>query len=51
MSAQFSSDVKRMQDAFASKNEPFDILMASGRYTGIKHVFEEQYGGFLAMFS
>ncbi|KAL3458889.1 hypothetical protein BJX64DRAFT_291796 [Aspergillus heterothallicus] len=51
MSAQFSSDAKRMQHGFASRNGLFGALMAAGGYSGIKRVFEEPYGGFLTMFS
>ncbi|KAL4978836.1 hypothetical protein BDW66DRAFT_164134 [Aspergillus desertorum] len=51
MSAQFSSDVKRMQHGFASRNGLFGALLAAGGYSGIKNVFEEPYGGFLAAFS
>lgn len=50
MSAQFGSDVKRMQHGFASRNGLFAALMAEGGYVGIKNVFEEPYGGFLAVF-
>ncbi|CAL5873592.1 uncharacterized protein PFLUO_LOCUS7873 [Penicillium psychrofluorescens] len=50
MSAQFGSDVKRMQHGFASRNGLFAALMAEGGYTGIKNVFEEPYGGYLAVF-
>ncbi|KAL1968444.1 hypothetical protein VTN77DRAFT_1973 [Rasamsonia byssochlamydoides] len=50
MSAQFGSDVKRMQHGFAARNGLFAALMAKGNYVGIKRVFEEPYGGFLAVF-
>ena len=50
MSAQFGSDVKRMQHGFAARNGLFAALLAKGGYTGIKKVFEEPYGGFLAAF-
>ncbi|KAJ5124319.1 uncharacterized protein N7515_008144 [Penicillium bovifimosum] len=50
MSAQFGSDVKRMQHGFAARNGLFAALLAKGGYTGIKEVFEEPYGGFLAAF-
>jgi aconitate decarboxylase len=50
MSAQFGSDVKRMQHGFAARNGLFAALLANGRYIGIKKVFEEPYGGFLAAF-
>jgi aconitate decarboxylase len=50
MSAQFGSDVKRMQHGFAARNGLFAALLAKGGYAGIKQVFEEPYGGFLAVF-
>lgn len=50
MSAQFGSDVKRMQHGFAARNGLFSALLARKGYTGIKNVFDEQYGGFLAVF-
>lgn len=50
MSAQFGSDVKRMQHGFAARNGLFAALMAQGGYVGIKNVYEEPYGGFLAAF-
>ncbi|KAL4805134.1 hypothetical protein BDV18DRAFT_25355 [Aspergillus unguis] len=51
MAAQFSSDAKRMQHGFAARNGLFGALLAAGGYSGIKGVFEEEYGGFLEMFS
>jgi aconitate decarboxylase len=50
MSAQFGSDAKRMQHGFAARNGLFAALLAKQGYTGIKNVYEESYGGFLAMF-
>lgn len=50
MSAQYESDVKRMQHGFASRNGLFAALMARGSYIGIKQVYERPYGGFLAAF-
>lgn len=50
MSAQYESDVKRMQHGFASRNGLFAALLAKSDYAGIKNVFEEPYGGFLAVF-
>ena len=50
MSAQFGSDVKRMQHGFAARNGLFAALLAQNGYRGIKNVYEEGYGGFLAMF-
>jgi aconitate decarboxylase len=51
MSAQFESDVKRMQHGFASRNGLLAAILAKGGYVGIKKVYEREYGGFLAMFS
>lgn len=51
MSAQFESDAKRMQHGFAARNGLFGVLMAKEGYTGIKRVYEREYGGFLEMFS
>ena len=50
MSAQFESEVKRMQHGFAARNGLFAALMAKGGYVGIKKVYERPYGGFLAVF-
>lgn len=50
MSAQFGSDVKRMQHGFAARNGLFAALLAENGYRGIKRVYEEEYGGYLAMF-
>ena len=51
MSAQFESDVKRMQHGFAARNGLMAALLAKGGYVGIKRVFEREYGGFLKQFS
>jgi aconitate decarboxylase len=50
MAAQFEAMCKRMHHGFASRNGLFSALMAAGGYTGIKRVFERDYGGFLSMF-
>jgi aconitate decarboxylase len=50
MSAQFGSDVKRMQHGFAARNGIFAALMAEGGYIGINNIFEEPYGGSLSTF-
>lgn len=50
MSAQFGSDVKRMQHGFAARNGLFAALLAQNGYRGIKNVYEEGYGGYLAVF-
>ncbi|KAF2092772.1 2-methylcitrate dehydratase PrpD [Rhizodiscina lignyota] len=51
MSAQFGSEVKRMQHGFAARNGLLAALLARGGYVGIKRVFEQDYGGFLKQFS
>lgn len=51
MSAQFESDVKRMQHGFAARNGLLGVFLAQSGYVGIKRVFERDYGGFLDMFS
>jgi len=51
MSAQFESEVKRMQHGFASRNGLLAAILAKGGYMGIKKVYEREYGGFLEMFS
>jgi aconitate decarboxylase len=51
MSAQFESDVKRMQHGFAARNGLLGAMLARGGYVGIKKVYEREYGGFLDMFS
>lgn len=51
MSAQFESDVKRMQHGFAARNGLLGAFLARTGYVGIKKVFEREYGGFLSQFS
>ena len=51
MSAQYESEVKRMQHGFAARNGLFAALLARQGYVGIKKVYERSYGGFLAQFS
>ena len=51
MSAQFESDAKRMQHGFATRNGLLGAMLARQGYTGIKCVYEREYGGFLAQFS
>lgn len=51
MSAQFGSDVKRMQHGFAARNGLLGAVLARQGYSGIEGVFERSYGGFLEMFS
>lgn len=50
MSAQYESEVKRMQHGFAARNGLFAALMARSGYIGIKKVLERPYGGYLAVF-
>jgi aconitate decarboxylase len=50
MSAQFESEVKRMQHGFAARNGLLAALLARGGYVGIKEVLEREYGGYWAMF-
>lgn len=51
MSAQFESEVKRMQHGFAARNGLLAAMLARGGYVGIKRVYEREYGGFLKQFS
>lgn len=50
MSAQYGSNLKRMQHGFASRNGLFSALMASQGYTAMKGVLELPYGGFISTF-
>jgi 2-methylcitrate dehydratase PrpD len=50
MAAQFESMCKRMQHGFAARNGLYAAHLAAARYTGIKRVFEREYGGYLAVF-
>jgi aconitate decarboxylase len=50
MSAQFESMVKRMQHGFAARNGLTAAALAAAGYTGIKRVFEREYGGYLSTF-
>lgn len=50
MSAQYGSNLKRMQHGFATRNGLFSALMASQGYTAMKGVLELPYGGFLSTF-
>ncbi|PWY76667.1 immune-responsive protein [Aspergillus eucalypticola CBS 122712] len=51
MSAQFESMVKRMQHGFASRSGVLATYLAKQGFTGIKEIFDREYGGFLKMFS
>jgi 2-methylcitrate dehydratase PrpD len=50
MAAQFDSMGKRMQHGFAARNGVLAATLAASGYTGIKQVFEREYGGFLSTF-
>jgi 2-methylcitrate dehydratase PrpD len=50
MAAQYEAMSKRMQHGFAARNGFYAAGLAAGRYTGIKRVFEREYGGFLSVF-
>jgi aconitate decarboxylase len=50
MAAQFGSMGKRMQHGFAARNGLLAATLAAAGYTGIKEVFEREYGGFLSTF-
>jgi aconitate decarboxylase len=50
MSAQFEAMCKRMHHGFSSRNGYYSAMLAAGGYTGIKRVFEREYGGFLSVF-
>lgn len=50
MAAQYEAMSKRMHHGFAARNGLYAALLAAGGYTGIKRVFEREYGGFLSTF-
>ncbi|HEY2059487.1 MAG TPA: MmgE/PrpD family protein [Amycolatopsis sp.] len=50
MAAQYEAMSKRMQHGFAARNGFYAARLAAGGYTGIKAVFEREYGGFLSVF-
>jgi 2-methylcitrate dehydratase PrpD len=50
MAAQYESMGKRMQHGFAVRNGLYAAHLAAAGYTGIKRVFEREYGGFLSVF-
>jgi aconitate decarboxylase len=50
MAAQFEAMSKRMHHGMASRNGLYAAVLAQGGYTGIKRVFEREYGGFLSTF-
>lgn len=50
MAAQYEAMSKRMHHGFAARNGLYAAHLAAGGYTGIKRVFERDYGGFLSTF-
>ncbi|NKJ00971.1 MmgE/PrpD family protein [Novosphingobium sp. SG707] len=50
MAAQFEAMSKRMHHGFSARAGYSAAMLASAGYTGIKRVYERDYGGFLAMF-
>jgi len=50
MAAQFEAMCKRMHHGFSARNGLYAAFLAAGGYTGIKRVFERDYGGFLSTF-
>jgi 2-methylcitrate dehydratase PrpD len=50
MAAQFEAMSKRMHHGFAARNGFYAAGLAAAGYTGIKRVFERDYGGFLSVF-
>ncbi len=50
MAAQFEAMCKRMHHGFSARAGLYAAWLAADGYTGIKRVFEREYGGFLATF-
>ena len=50
MAAQFEAMCKRMHHGFSARAGLYAAWLASDGYTGIKRVFEREYGGYLATF-
>lgn len=50
MAAQFGAMCKRMHHGFAARAGYTGAMLAQGGYTGIKKIFEQDYGGFLSVF-
>lgn len=50
MAAQYEAMSKRMHHGFSARNGLYAAMLAAGGYTGIKRVFERDYGGFLSVF-
>lgn len=51
MAAQYSSMVKRFHAGRAAQSGVYSALLAARGYTGIKDLFESDYGGYLSTFS
>lgn len=51
MATQYGSMVKRMNHGRAAQSGLYAGVLASAGYTGIKNVFESEYGGFCTTFS
>ncbi|GAA2557061.1 MmgE/PrpD family protein [Streptomyces levis] len=50
MAAQYEAMSKRMHHGFSSRNGLYAAALAEAGYTGIKRVYEREYGGFLTTF-
>src|SRR5258705_12003290 len=50
MAAQYEAMSKRMHHGLAARNGIYAAGLAAHGYTGIKRVFEREYGGFLSVF-
>ena len=50
MAAQYEAMSKRMHHGLAARNGFYAAGLAAAGYTGIKRVFEREYGGFLSVF-
>lgn len=50
MAAQYEAMSKRMHHGFAARNGFYAAGLAHAGYTGIKRVYEREYGGFLSTF-
>lgn len=50
MAAQYEAMSKRMHHGFSARNGLYAAALAEAGYTGIKRVYEREYGGFLATF-
>src|SRR6202789_4559257 len=50
LAAQYEAMSKRMHHGFAARNGFYAAGLAAANYTGIKRVFEREYGGFLSVF-